>query len=156
MKLVYSQSSNSVVSLLCFVVSSLLVVSSHMFMTCHWCHTTQSTVAECRTREKEPHLSVHACSFKYWSSADSKVVETSASWSCNEIEDRQKKESVRDKGTVLYNDPNLTSVCVTWEVIVKLHQYLLGCITYKVKNMWFLLMRNVRLTDKAYKNVFPL
>lgn len=60
---------------------------------------------------------------------DSKVVETSASWSHNEIEDRPKKKSVEDKGMVLYNHPNLTSVCDTWEVIVKPHQYLLGCNT---------------------------
>lgn len=153
MKLICSQSSKSIVSLLFSVVCSLSVVSSHLLMTHHWCHATQPTVADWGTREKEPHISVHACSLKYWTSTDSKVVETSASWSCNEIEDRQKK-SVEDKGRVLYNHPNLTSVCVTWEVIVKPHQYLLGCNTYKVKNMWFLLMMNIRLTDKAYKNVF--
>ena len=79
MKLIYSQSSNSVVSLLCSVAGSLSVVSSHFLITPHWCHTTQPTVADWGTREKEPHISVYACSLKYWSSADSKVVETSAS-----------------------------------------------------------------------------
>lgn len=72
MEFIYSQSSNSVVFLLCSVVGSLSVVSSYLFMTLHWYHTTQHTDVDWGTREKEPHISVHACSLKYWSSTDSK------------------------------------------------------------------------------------